>query len=38
MAGQALEPLPAGIAPGSGLYYHPTLWGYLWRRWRQGVR
>ena len=28
----------AGIAPGSGLYYHPTLWGYLWRRWRHGVR
>ena len=38
LAGQELEPLPAGIAPGSGLYYHPTLWGYLWRRWRHGVR
>ena len=33
-----LEPLPASIAPGSGFYYHPTLWGYLWRRWRDGVR
>ncbi len=38
MAGQELEPMPTGIAPGSGLYYHPTLWGYLWRRWRHGVR
>ncbi len=38
MAGTELEPVPASIAPGSGLYYHPTLWGYLWRRWRQGVR
>jgi len=38
LAGRELEPVPAGIAPGSGLYYHPTLWGYLWRRWRHGVR
>jgi methionyl-tRNA formyltransferase len=38
IAGTPLEPLPVGLAPGSGLYYHPTLWGYLWRRWRQGVR
>jgi folate-dependent phosphoribosylglycinamide formyltransferase PurN len=38
MAGSALEPLPASIAPGSGFYYHPTLWGYLWLRWRRGVR
>jgi phosphoribosylglycinamide formyltransferase-1 len=36
--GEKLEPMPRGIAPGSGLYYHPTLWGYLWRRWRQRVR
>jgi folate-dependent phosphoribosylglycinamide formyltransferase PurN len=38
IAGAALEPLPAGIAPGSGFYYHPTIWGYLWLRWRSGVR
>ena len=38
MTGQKLEPVSTGIAPGSGLYYHPTLWGYLWRRWRHGVR
>jgi folate-dependent phosphoribosylglycinamide formyltransferase PurN len=38
MTGQELEPTTEGIAPGSGLYYHPTLWGYLWRRWRDGVR
>ena len=38
MTGQKLEPLSTGIAPGSGLYYHPTLWGYLWRRWRRGIR
>lgn len=38
MAGAELEPVAAEIAPGSALYYHPTLWGYLWRRWRQGVR
>ncbi len=38
MAGDKLEPLPAGLAPGSGLYYHPTLWGYVWRRWHDGVR
>ena len=38
MAGAALEPLPASVAPGSGFYYHPTIWGYLWRRWRSGVR
>jgi phosphoribosylglycinamide formyltransferase-1 len=37
-AGSKLEPLPAGLAPGSGLFYHPTIWGYLWRRWREGVR
>lgn len=36
--GTKLEPLPASLAPGSGLYYHPTIWGYVWRRWRQGVR
>jgi folate-dependent phosphoribosylglycinamide formyltransferase PurN len=38
MAGAALEPTLVAMAPGSGLYYHPTLWGYLRRRWRQGVR
>jgi folate-dependent phosphoribosylglycinamide formyltransferase PurN len=38
MAGAALEPLPASVAPGSGFYYHPTIWGYLWLRWRRGVR
>ena len=38
MAGLELEPLPASLAPGTGLYYHPTLWGYLWHRWRHGVR
>ncbi len=38
MAGQPLEPKTRSMALGSGLYYHPTLWGYLWRRWRHGVR
>jgi folate-dependent phosphoribosylglycinamide formyltransferase PurN len=38
MDGSKLEPLPASMAPGSGFYYHPTLWGYLWHRWRDGVR
>jgi folate-dependent phosphoribosylglycinamide formyltransferase PurN len=38
MAGAALEPQPTSIAPGSGFYYHPTIWGYLWLRWRSGVR
>ena len=38
LAGAPLEPTLASMAPGSGLYYHPTLWGYLRRRWRQGVR
>jgi folate-dependent phosphoribosylglycinamide formyltransferase PurN len=38
LAGAALEPTVDGIAPGSGLYYHPTIWGYLRRRWHQGVR
>jgi len=38
MAGAALAPRPMGLAPGSRLYYHPTLWGYLRRRWRDGVR
>ena len=37
MSGKQLEPVRS-IAPGSGLYYHPTIWGYLWRRWRDGVR
>ena len=38
LAGTELEPLRTSVAPGSRLYYHPTLWGYLWRRWRDGVR
>ena len=38
IAGTALEPLPTSVAPGSGFYYHPTIWGYLWLRWRRGVR
>jgi len=38
MSGTPLNPLPAGLAPGSGFYYHPTIWGYIWRRWRDGVR
>jgi folate-dependent phosphoribosylglycinamide formyltransferase PurN len=38
LAGSPLEPLAGSIAPGSGFYYHPTLWGYLWRRWPGGVR
>jgi folate-dependent phosphoribosylglycinamide formyltransferase PurN len=37
MAGLELKPRP-GLAPGTALYYHPTLWGYLWHRWRHGVR
>jgi folate-dependent phosphoribosylglycinamide formyltransferase PurN len=32
IAGRELEPMRTSIAPGSSLYYHPTLWGYLWRR------
>jgi methionyl-tRNA formyltransferase len=38
LSGSVLESIQAGIAPGSKLYYHPTLWGYLWCRWRKGVR
>jgi folate-dependent phosphoribosylglycinamide formyltransferase PurN len=38
IAGAPLEPLPASVAPGTGFYYHPTIWGYLWLRWRRGVR
>ena len=38
MAGEDLRPVSASVAPGSGFYYHPTIWGYLWRRWRDGVR
>ena len=38
LAGMALEPLSVSVAPGSGFYYHPTIWGYLWHRWRGGVR
>ena len=38
MAGAVLAPSSTGLAPGSRLYYHPTLWGYLRRRWSEGVR
>jgi folate-dependent phosphoribosylglycinamide formyltransferase PurN len=38
MAGTRLEPLSASIAPGSGFYYHPTIWGYVWLRCRGRVR
>jgi phosphoribosylglycinamide formyltransferase 1 len=37
LAGEKLDS-GTGIAPGSSLYYHPTLWGYLWRRWRRRLR
>ena len=37
-SGDALVPRAEGIAPGSQLRYHPTLWGYLLRRWSSGVR
>ena len=37
LMGERLEPIPS-IAPGSNLRYHPTFWGYLRRRWREGVR
>jgi methionyl-tRNA formyltransferase len=38
LEGEALEPGTASLAPGSYLRYHPTLWGYLRRRWSSGVR
>jgi methionyl-tRNA formyltransferase len=38
LEGEALEPVAAGLAPGSHLRYHPTLWGYFRRRWAGGVR
>ncbi len=38
LAGTAPGPVPTGMAPGSRLYYHPTLWGYLARRWSRGIR
>jgi folate-dependent phosphoribosylglycinamide formyltransferase PurN len=38
VAGTALELQATSMAPGSGFYYHPTLWGYLRLRWRNGVR
>jgi folate-dependent phosphoribosylglycinamide formyltransferase PurN len=37
-AGTSLETLQTSVAPGSGFYYHPTIWGYLWLRLRGGVR
>jgi uncharacterized membrane protein YgdD (TMEM256/DUF423 family) len=36
--GRTLERQPSSLAPGSMLFYHPTLWGYAWRRLRDGVR
>lgn len=38
LAGATLYSLPQGLAPGSFLRYHPTLWGYVRRRWTDGVR
>jgi folate-dependent phosphoribosylglycinamide formyltransferase PurN len=38
LAGSALDATLESIAPGTGLYYHPTVWGYLGCRRRQGVR
>jgi methionyl-tRNA formyltransferase len=38
LAGEPLEPMAESIAPGSYLRYHPTLWGYVRRRWSDGVR
>jgi folate-dependent phosphoribosylglycinamide formyltransferase PurN len=38
LTGSALEAGQPSIAAGSSLYYHPTLWGYLWCRWRRGVK
>jgi folate-dependent phosphoribosylglycinamide formyltransferase PurN len=38
LSGAELEQIQASVATGSHLYYHPTFWGYLWRRWRDGVR
>jgi Formyl transferase len=38
MGGEPLEPLQTSLAPGTGFYYHPTIWRYLWLRWRKGVR
>ncbi len=36
--GDTLQPGQDPLAPGSHLYFHPTAWGYLWSRWRRGVR
>jgi folate-dependent phosphoribosylglycinamide formyltransferase PurN len=38
LEGGTLERVAASAVPGSHLYYHPTLWGYLRRRWSDGVR
>lgn len=38
LSDRELEPVQRRITSGSHLYYHPTLWGYMWRRWRDGVR
>ena len=38
LAGGTPDPVPQGMAAGSRLYYHPTLWGYLAGWWRRGVR
>jgi folate-dependent phosphoribosylglycinamide formyltransferase PurN len=29
---------PSLCSDSSHLYHHPTLWGYLWRRWKRGAR
>jgi methionyl-tRNA formyltransferase len=36
--GATPAPLDDGPGGGSHLYFHPTIWAYLWRRVRSGVR
>ncbi len=38
LEGQDIGPTQEPLAPGSHLFSHPTAWGYLWHRWRRGVR
>jgi hypothetical protein len=38
LAGVPLEADQQPLAPGSQLFSHPTVWGYLWCRWRRGIR
>ncbi len=38
LSGEPLGPDVEPLAPGSHLYSHPTAWGYLWCRWRRGIR